>query len=160
MKHTALASDHAALIDSCDVTNDMLKRLMEKEAAREAREYSVYKDNFIVAFVRKIMKTRKTISVQGAMNNEKHSTTTLEAFGEHMPNKGWAKDINLDENYIDTVREVGKWIQKRNSAAHDTHRDFARVLLSEACIMSHGYHYYSPLFGFVYGETIQEAAAK
>ena len=76
-----------------------------------------------------------------------------------MPSKGFVAETGLDEKHIDIVRGLSLHVQRRNAAAHETQREFARLLLSEKYLNTQVYFDFEGTFEFTYGTSIEKTAA-
>ncbi|KAL8950371.1 MAG: hypothetical protein Q9222_003588 [Ikaeria aurantiellina] len=109
--------------------------MLEYREWRDDQDLSMYKANMIITFV-KVLCTRLHRSLRSVPNkgsSEDHSTTRFTQAFDSFDAKNWTRDTHLPIKYLHELKNLpkltgNKLIDARNTAAHQTNRNFARFL--------------------------------
>lgn len=136
----------------------------------------LYQQNMIFDHVKKLYELWKASGNPQPPKSPKKSDTTSKQSKEHesldrMEKK--AKQINkqmlkyaqehhgLRSEHLYIHLDIGNFHDARNAAAHETKKEFAVYLCSDGVYKAEQiYWYYSGLFPFVYGQTVEELAGR
>ena len=169
VKHQALEVKHQALevknqaLEVKDQDNDARLKILEAENATNAKaRLKMFIANLLVKLIDKVSEILQRPLPEGT-NNTEHSTTKYQTFAKDLPydkkaKLKWKEETKLKTKYIKTVKNLPKYQKQRNKAAHETQYHFARLLLSDRYRGKHPHNHYGPLFEYVYGMTVEDAA--
>lgn len=150
----------ASRVDRLEQKTSRVDRLEQKDAEMDEDRLRLMLGNQMIAFVKKVVSVRKLSSDESRQSTSEHTTTRLQILAETMPEKHFKRHTGLKPEYLGIVRNLGRFVDQRNYAPHETYTEFARILLSDRYRDSEVTMLHGPTFKFVYGINLEEAALK
>ncbi|KAI9758983.1 MAG: hypothetical protein M1840_003616 [Geoglossum simile] len=139
---------------------EVLKDEQRKSAARQlelenkqlksaARQLELFAGNALVDLGRLVLKKTP--------QSTSHSTNRLVQLSQTITSEQLC-EMEIPTKYLRILRQLPKVIERRNSAAHDTSAEFARLLLSERFRDTPAFILWRDVFPLVYERDIEEMA--
>ncbi|KAI9767459.1 MAG: hypothetical protein M1840_005688 [Geoglossum simile] len=123
--------------------------LENEQLKSAARQLELFAGNALVDLGRLVLKKTP--------QSTSHSTNRLVQLSQTITSEQLC-EMGIPTKYLRILRQLPKVIERRNSAAHDTSAEFARLLLSERFRDTPAFFLWRDVFPLVYERDIEEMA--